>query len=485
MSEPVRVDWSQIKAHWPSGETCVLLMDRRAIHIVLSIFDRFAWPATFSHANEAAEDWDYIQRIMADAEYELGVAMPLSEIIPLIDDVESLLAAIRDHAQCCGPVDATDGDWYTDMVVDEVGSVPENIINAGFATGPSDWAGFDDYKCIIAHVMVESMERNLRDLVPLYGTSGEILGGIGAVLSIIGTIAAPAGPLAVGIIGTTIAVGGLMVLLAGLGEIATEALADSVSEDAEELACAIYQADGSDAAVVALQNKLDELYSDVNAAVLKAMNLGPSLKALYAGRYDQIDIAANMASQGYDPEDYDCTCTEPPPEGDIYGIAIRVTEHNSEHTNRTIPSWNWSNEGGSQYFPGTGCVRTKEQMGGTETPGYDLPTPRVMVVGNDAARAAIVGFCELNQNPSTPGESANYGIALNSGTVGERWSETRFDTPQIFVSNDGGVSGAWYPANVAFKATNGDDYTIVDNEVWFRSVVTTGHEFLQLTFTKV
>lgn len=40
---------------------------------------------------------------------------------------------------------------------------------------------------------------------------------------------------------------------------------------------------------------------------------GPRLRALYAGRYDQTDLAENMATGGLDPDDYDCSCVEPPP----------------------------------------------------------------------------------------------------------------------------------------------------------------------------
>jgi hypothetical protein len=38
------------------------------------------------------------------------------------------------------------------------------------------------------------------------------------------------------------------------------------------------------------------------------MNLDAQLKALYAGRYNQQDIAEKMADNGLDPGDYTCGC---------------------------------------------------------------------------------------------------------------------------------------------------------------------------------
>jgi hypothetical protein len=321
MGIPPRVDWQQIKEHWPAGERCVAIIDRRAIHVILSLFRRFEWIATFDKSQEAIDDWDYIQRIMADAEYELGVAMPLSEIVQYIDEIESLLRALNTHASCCQqPVDWSEGDDFTDPVTDGVGNVPQNIIDAGYADDASDWAGFDDYKCMISHIMIKGMELTLREAIPLFGSSGEILGGLGTLSTLFGTILTTSGPVALAVVGSFASVAGLAVLLLGLGEILTEALADSLADNHDELACAIYNADGSEGAVAALEDKIDELYSDANAALLKAMSLAPMLKALYAGRYDQQDIAQNLADAGFDTADYTCTCELQEVDRDIYGL---------------------------------------------------------------------------------------------------------------------------------------------------------------------
>lgn len=306
-----RIDWQAIRAVYATNETCIVLLGRQAIHVLLSLFHRYEWLATFGKSEAAIEDWDHIQAIMAEAEYELGVAMPLSDIIPLIDEIEDLLRALQQHAQCCDrPVDWSDGDNFTDPVVDGVGNVPQNIIDAGYATGVDDWEGFADYKCMISHIMVDSMELTLRETVKLFGSSGEIIGGIGSVASLLGVILTTAGPVSVAIIGVLASVAGFFALIIGLGDVATEALADGIMENHDELACAIYNADGSDAAVAALKQKIDDLFSDATAAVLKNMALGPSLKALYAGRYDQQNVAQNLADAGFDVDDYFCSCMD-------------------------------------------------------------------------------------------------------------------------------------------------------------------------------
>ncbi|GAH45439.1 unnamed protein product, partial [marine sediment metagenome] len=63
-----------------------------------------------------------------------------------------LLTQIRDNTgiYCCGVVDITDGDEFTDVVEDGEGEVPQNIIDAGYAEDVDDWAGFYDYKCMIS-----------------------------------------------------------------------------------------------------------------------------------------------------------------------------------------------------------------------------------------------------------------------------------------------------------------------------------------------
>ena len=346
MPLPPRVDWSQIKGKWVADDRRVAILDNRAIHLVLSLMPRFQWAATFDHDEEAQTDWDEIQRIITNAEFELGVAMPLSEIIQYIDEVESLLTALVAHSQCCGqPADPTFGDYYTDPVIDGAGNVPQNIVDSGYASSTSDWAGFDDYKCMIAHLMIESLEMTLRQFLPTFDSSGAIIGGIGSVAALLGTIITLAGgPVTIGIIALVGAVAAVYEGITALGEDLTEDLADKIATNHDELACSIYHADGSQDAVVELKAKIDELFTATEALLIKNMNLDASLKALYGGRYNQEDIAENMSNLGLDPADYDCTC----PITADYSYTWSFPSANPSDSGK------WQTSGGCGFTPASG-----------------------------------------------------------------------------------------------------------------------------------
>lgn len=321
MGTPPRVDWPQIKEKWPDNERCVAILERRAIHIILSLFARFEWLATFGHSETATTDWDYIQDIMADAEYELGIAMPLSELIPYVDEIEDLLRALNNQANCCDAPDPSNGDLYTDGVEDGVGSVPQNIIDAGYATGASDWEGFADYKCMISHLMVQNMARQIEQFIPFFDDALVIVGGLATIAAVISTIAtAGLTVLAVEIIGAVGLVAGLYKWLGTLASGDLQDLADKIIENELELACSIYAADGSSDAVDQLKATIDDIFTVAEATGLKLMNLDAQLKALYAGRYNQQDIAEKMADNGLDPGDYTCGCEATEEDLDIYGL---------------------------------------------------------------------------------------------------------------------------------------------------------------------
>lgn len=338
---PLRVDWAQIKNAWAANDDRILVLDQRAINIILSSFAAFHWPATFDKSETYFEDRDEIDRLMSAAELALGSAMRIQDLIQYIDDIESLLVALNQHAQCCGEPDITDGDQYTDKVTDGVGDVPQNIIDAGYATDASDWDGFDDYKCIISHIMVSSLEETLRQMLPHIDSAGLIIGGVAAIAALIGAIWATGGAaLVLGIIGSTGAAAAIWGFLTELLDTGTEQLADDIATHHDDLACAIYGADGSEQAITQLFLKVDELFGATEAALIKNLNVGPRLKGLYSGRYNQQDIAQTLADAGYEPGDFDCSCVESvtPTELDIYAVSFFVSATGTAATNGLGPS---------------------------------------------------------------------------------------------------------------------------------------------------
>ncbi len=258
------------------------------------------------------------------------------------ETILSLLTEIRDNTgvYCCEPGDISDGDRYTDVVEDGEGDVPQNIIDAGYATGVSDWAGFDEYKCMIAHVMITNLQWQVRKFGDYADEAGAIIGIAAAVAGIAAVILT--GGAAVLIYGIVVSIAASSLLYAAISDAGASGLnsiADDVETNHDELACSIYHADGSAGAVVALKDKIDELFGDSAALILKNLSLDAQLKALYAGRYDAQDIAEKMADEGYDVGDYDCSC--PPAESSYLATFDSDTEEWNAHPSDSY----WENIG--------------------------------------------------------------------------------------------------------------------------------------------
>lgn len=258
------------------------------------------------------------------------------------ETILSLLTEIRDNTgvYCCEPGDISDGDRYTDVVEDGEGDVPQNIIDAGYATGVSDWAGFDDYKCMISHVMITNLEWQVRKFGDYADEAGAIIGIAAAVAGIAAVIlTGGAAVLVYGIVVSIAASSLLYAAIGGAGAAGLNSIADDVETNHDELACAVYFADGSVGAVAALKDKIDELFGASAALILKNLSLDAQLKALYAGRYDAQDIAEKMADEGYDVGDYDCTC---PPAESSY---LATFDADEEEWNVYPFDSNWENIG--------------------------------------------------------------------------------------------------------------------------------------------
>jgi hypothetical protein len=231
----------------------------------------------------------------------------------LLTTLQELLDAVKSQPVCCGDQDLTDGRQYTDEVVDGVGDVPQNIIDAGYAEDAADWTGFADYKCMISHLAVEHVESFFREIAPHISDTGIVIGGVGVVGALIGAILTVAGlPISAGIIVALGAAAAIWSWITSEGRDAVQDLADEIATNRSELACAIYQGDGVSDSVADFNDKVDELFTPLNAIAIKAIALEPQLRAMYAGRYDQEDIAQSLADKGYAVTGYLCTCDDPP-----------------------------------------------------------------------------------------------------------------------------------------------------------------------------
>jgi hypothetical protein len=235
----------------------------------------------------------------------------------LYTTLQALLAATQ-ALECCGEQDITDGERYTDDVVDGEGDVPQPIIDAGYAEDSEDWAGFADYKCMISHLAVDHIEGFFRGISPHINNAGIVVGGVGVVFAMLGSILALAGfPITFAIIGAVGGASAVWYWIAQYGESAVEDIADEIAIHHDALACAIYNGDGVSDAISDFNDEVDSLFGAIDAAGIKAVGFEPQLRAMYSGRYDQQDIAEKLAAAGYETIGYICDCEElePPPTG--------------------------------------------------------------------------------------------------------------------------------------------------------------------------
>lgn len=224
----------------------------------------------------------------------------------LQQDVSDILLALQ-NGICCHEIDPTDGDQYTDDVEDGIGDVPQNIIDAGYAEDAADWDGFDDYKCMVAHVVIDSMEAKFRKMAPYIDESAIVVGGIASLAIIISAVWT--GGLSLLLAGLISSIGGVALFYeAVLSGSAMITLANKIATNHDELACAFYYTDGLEGSVAAVKDKIAELFNVAEEVLLDNSGIDIDAKALYAGRYNQVDTAAILEAEGYDVLDFTCDC---------------------------------------------------------------------------------------------------------------------------------------------------------------------------------
>lgn len=310
----------------------------------------------------------------------------------LATTLQALLAATT-ALECCGDQDITDGAQYTDDVVDGVGDVPQNIIDAGYADDASDWTGFADYKCMISHLAVDHIETFFREISPFISSSGLVIGGVGVVAALLGGILVVVGlPISAGILVALGASAGIWTWISTYGKSSVDDLADEIATNHDALACAIYEGDGIADAISDFNSKVDSLFGTIDAVAIKAVGFEPQLRAMYSGRYNQEDIAQKMSDLGYLTTGYACVCDEedPPPTG--YHLEYPGWD--------TFRDYRWCTDSGSTYNPTTGILNLLvtptgapqfdvkarlDNMGWwgyvVDVLGYDLPT-KVQEIGH-------------------------------------------------------------------------------------------------------
>lgn len=340
----VQIDWTEIKSRL-ADDTALYALTLRQSALLLALSEQLHWDKTFRAFNYDFADYDTLQGDISDLEANLMSPVDISQLFGYIDDIENLLSDIKGLSGCCpGTYDITAGEQYTDTVEDGVGNVPQNIVDAGYASSTSDWTGFNNYKCMIANVMVEHMVVVLNQLDDAVDVSGNIIGGIATVIGLISAIfTSGLSLLAAGILSSAGIAAALYDDVSDFGTLG--ALATKVSNNKTKLVCAMMDADGNEEALEFLKDGIDANFTVLEAAILKNLNLKAILFSLYAGRYDATDIADKLASAGYQTANYSCLCFS----GAFY--TEMTYDSNADGWSLEANKWQW---GGSYGNPGGG-----------------------------------------------------------------------------------------------------------------------------------
>lgn len=315
---PTRVDWTKIKGAFAS-ETVILFMESRARHLLLSILDPLRWKATYSYDATALSDWDEIQRIVDDAEHELGVAMPVSSLVQYIDDLETLLQQIL-AAQCsCGsslfrqqPAGILPNTSST--IQDGIGDPPATYGDEPITT----WGEWEDYKCQAGFLFVEQVALKLEELDALLleytadGITSELVGWILSKLTFLNKYFA---------LGWDIFTSWWNFVWTEV--VGLQAAADEVRAAASTIACAIMNGDGPQDTADQFQSAVDDAITSV---IISSMLDGfPWLQwanMIYTGQTELQDGTIVYFEDQLTPGEHTCCLPTPPAGASAYPVVI-------------------------------------------------------------------------------------------------------------------------------------------------------------------
>lgn len=305
----IRIDWQRIRLL--PDEDVLVVLDRQAAGVLLSIMHIFEWQALFRVDDYDFADWDYLQEILSSAEEAIGNPLRIADLITQL----GIMTAAIESLYCCPDmaVDITDGDQFSNPIEEQSpNGIPSEIVDAGYATDDDDWDGYLDYKCMVANVAFDELKRKLGDFEQIVQTGGIGVAVIGTIAAIVGTITG-IGAIVL-IAGVAAGIGTITalydeLLTAGLGFF--ENIAGALESQRSDYIQALYCGDGPEGSYTDFLAVVDANLDVASRAIVRLMSTNIDLKILYGGRYDQTDVAQNLADAGYDVEDYSCSCLEP------------------------------------------------------------------------------------------------------------------------------------------------------------------------------
>lgn len=345
----IRIDWKRIR-QLPAEDVLVLL-DRQAAGVLLSIMHIFEWEALFRVDDYDFADWDYLQEILSSAEEAIGNPLRLTDLITQLQ----LMTNAIESLYCCDAgtnIDITDGNQFTEQIEEmETNGVPQGIVDAGYAATTDDWVGYLDYKCMVSNVAFDELKRKLGDMEDLVQTGGIGVAVVAAIATILGTLTG-AGVIVL-IAGVATSLGVITALydeLLGAGLGFFENIAGALETQRSDYIKALYCGDGPEGSYTDFLVEVDANLDAVSATVVRLMSTNIDLKILYGGRYDQTSVAQKLADGGYDVENYSCSCLAP---GE-FDITYRFDSDAQNWVPAGSGPGAWD---GTEGYPAVGCLR--------------------------------------------------------------------------------------------------------------------------------
>jgi len=257
-----RIDWTAIKQR-VNNDTLLFVLDRHWQQLLLSVCENYKWEATYRVPGYDYADWDTLQGVVEQGTFDLMGGVMLSDILGYIDDIETLLAEIRDRP-CCQVIDNISYDPPGDVpntgspIVPGVGDPPTAYGDDDTLTTWEDW---NDYVCEAAYFFVAVLSEKLRDLAYLQSLPGPINAQM--LANFLGRI-----PALGSMLKSAFEVFASLMELAWVTLTDLETAADQIDAAADDIACAIVSADGVEAAADAFREAAQEAVTGLAASAL-------------------------------------------------------------------------------------------------------------------------------------------------------------------------------------------------------------------------
>lgn len=167
---PHRISWTQIKERIVADDMLLFAFPRSYQQLLLNVHELLTWNATYRTEDYDPADKDDLDAIVSAGMQSLMDPLMLQDILGYIDDIETILAAIRDKPApgCCPPDGTTTLTPHTE---------PTNSWTSDGETYPATYAGntltsaaeYHAYLCAAAQKLVDGLATQFENTSQLLG----------------------------------------------------------------------------------------------------------------------------------------------------------------------------------------------------------------------------------------------------------------------------------------------------------------------------